>query len=49
MQKNEEKSSLLFEFESNKEIKVGSDVIELVVVQEIESDKEISLEVKPIL
>ena len=47
--KDEEKSSLSSESELKIEIKVGSDVIDLVVVQEIKSEKEIPLEVKPIL
>ena len=42
VQKDEEKSSLLSKSESEKEIKVGYDVIDLVVVQEIERRKEIT-------
>ena len=49
VQKDEEKSSLLSESELKMEITVGFDVIDLVVVQEIESEKEILQEVKPIL
>ena len=49
VQKDEEKSSLSSEFGLKMEIKVGSDVIDLVIVQEIKSEKEIPLEVKPIL
>ena len=49
MQKDEENNSLSLEFELKVEIKVGSNVIDLVVVQEIESEKENPLEVKMIL
>ena len=49
VEEDEEKSSLSSESESEMEIKVRSDVIDLVVNQEIESEKEIPLEVIPIL
>ena len=49
VQKYEEKSSFSSKYESKKEIKVGSDVRDLVVVQEIKIKKEILLEVKTIL
>ena len=49
VEEDEEKSSLSSESKSKMEIKVGFDVIDLVVIQEIESEKEIPLEVKPIL
>ena len=39
--KLEEKSSLLSKYELEKEVKAGSDVMALVVVEEIESEKEI--------
>ena len=39
--KLEEKSSLLSKSELEKEVKAGSDVMALVVVEEIESEKEI--------
>ena len=47
--KLEEKSSLLSKSELEKETKVGSDVMTLVIVEEIETEKEISQEVKSIL
>ena len=47
VQEDEEKSSLQTKFEL--EIKFGYDMIDLVVVQEIESEKEILQELKPIL
>ena len=39
--KREEKSSLLSKYELEKEIKPGLDVMALIVVEEIESEKEI--------
>ena len=39
--KLEEKSSLLSKFELEKEIKAGFDVMALIVVEEIENEKEI--------
>ena len=47
--KLDEKSSLLSKSELEKEIKVGSNVMALVVVEEIESKKEIPQEVKMFL
>ena len=47
--KPEEKNSLLSKFELEKEIRAGSYVMALVVVEEAESEKEIPKEVEPIL
>ena len=47
--KLEEKSSLLSKYELEKEIKTGSDVMALVVIEETKSEKEIPQEVRMIL
>ena len=47
--KLEEKNYLLSKSELEKEIRAGSDVMALVVVEETESEKEIPKEVEPIL
>ena len=47
--KPEEKNSLLSKSELEKEIRVGSDVMALVAIEETESEKEIPKEVEPIL
>ena len=47
--KPEEKNSLLSKSELEKEIKIGSDVMTLVAIEETQSEKEIPIEVEPIL
>ena len=47
--KPEFKNSLLSKFELEKEIRVGSDVMALVAIEETESEKEIPKEGEPIL
>ena len=49
VQEKEEKSSLLSKYELEKEIKVCSNVMALVVVEETKSEKEIPQEIKSIL
>ena len=47
--KHEEKNSLLSKSELEKEIRAGSDVMALVAIEETQSEKEIPIEVEPIM